>query len=159
MLTAPPSSSTDQSKAESTACSSEVKNSASMSKRKSSDLGQIAKVDIIEVVCVCFNIAKIHDLARFGGFGGQPPNWAIAAHFTQKLVDEVLHLQRTRPANNLQSTQALMQSLHTLDRTLEEVHKHQSLQFESESQCFPLVSSGLNEVSSGVQNAPRSIAN
>jgi hypothetical protein len=39
-----------------------------MSKRKSSDLGQIAKVGIIEVVCVCLNIAKIPVLAGSGGF-------------------------------------------------------------------------------------------
>jgi hypothetical protein len=26
------------------------------------------------VVCVCLNIAKIQDLARFGGFSVQPPN-------------------------------------------------------------------------------------
>ena len=82
-------------------------------------------------------MAKIPVLAGSGGFGVQLLNWHIAAHLTQNLVDKVLRPQRTRPANNLQSTQALMQSLHTLDRTLEEVHKHQSPQFESESQCFP----------------------
>jgi hypothetical protein len=61
--------------------------------------------------------------------------------------------------NSPQLTQVEQHTIQTLSNPLDEARNLQSQQFASKDQFFPLVSCGLNEVSGGVHNVPRSVAN